>query len=117
MRNGDFSALLALGPQVPDLRPGDDPARSRYSRPVHSQPARRQCHPGEPDDPVAKRILSYWGLPNVSGTADGRDNFQVPNFVEEQTTDTVTARVDHNFSPNHRMYRPAELVVVGQHQG
>ena len=104
MRNGDFSALLALGPQYQLYDPATirpDPANpGRFIR----GPLAGNVIPANRIDPVAKKILSYWGLPNVSGTADGRDNFQVPNFVEEQTNYTVTGRVDHNFSPNHRMY-------------
>jgi hypothetical protein len=104
MRNGDFSDLLKLGPQYQIYDPATirpDPTNpGRFIR----SPLPGNIIPANRLDPVAKKIVSYWGLPNVSGTADGRDNFQVPNFVEEQTNYTVTSRFDHNFSDKHRAY-------------
>jgi hypothetical protein len=104
MRNGDLSDLLRLGPQYQIYDPATirpDPNNpGRFIR----DPIPGNIIPANRIDPVAKKILAYWGLPNVSGTADGRENFQVPNFVEEQTNYTITARVDHNFTASHRMY-------------
>jgi len=104
MRNGDFSALLALGPQYQIYDPATirpDPANpGRFIR----SPLAGNIIPANRINAMAKKILEYWAKPNVSGTADGRENFQVPNFVENQSNYTVTGRVDHNFSPNHRTY-------------
>ena len=104
MRNGDFSDLLKLGPQYQIYDPATiRPDPSNPGRFIRS-PLPGNIIPANRIDPVAKKIVDYWDLPNVSGTADGRDNVQVPNFVEEQTNYTVTSRFDHNFSDKHRMY-------------
>ena len=104
MRNGDFSALLALGPQYQIYDPSTirpDPANpGRFIR----SPLQGNIIPANRINPMAKAILEDRDHPNVAGTADGRDNYQVPNFVERQSNYTVTGRVDHNFTGNHRVY-------------
>src|SRR5688572_5358814 len=104
MRNGDFSELLARGPQYQIYNP-------RTTRPSPTTPGRfiRDPFPGNiipPGliDPVAKNILEYFPLPNQAGTADGQQNYQNPTAVAFETYYTATGRVDHNFSSKHRMY-------------
>jgi hypothetical protein len=104
MRAGDFSALLALGPQYQIY----DPATTR---PHPDEPGRfvRDPFPGniipaDRLDPVAQAILEYWPLPNQAGTADGRNNYDNPTLIADETYYTVTGRVDHNFSDRHRLY-------------
>jgi hypothetical protein len=104
MRTGDFSELLALGPQYQIYNP-------RTTRPSPTTPGRfiRDPFPGNlipPGliDPVAKNILEYFPLPNQAGTTDGQQNYQNPTAVAFETYYTATGRVDHNFSSKHRMY-------------
>ena len=104
MRAGDFSELLALGPQYQIYNP-------RTIRPHPTQPGRftRDPFPGNiipPNliDPVAKKILEFFPLPNQAGTADGQQNYQNPTAVAFETYYTATGRVDHNISPTHRVY-------------
>jgi hypothetical protein len=104
MRNGDFSELLALGPQYQIYNP-------RTIRPHPTQAGRftRDPFPGNiipPGmiDPVAKKILEFFPEPNQSGTADGQQNYQNPTAVAFETYYTATGRVDHNISPTHRVY-------------
>ncbi|HEY8551747.1 MAG TPA: TonB-dependent receptor [Vicinamibacterales bacterium] len=104
MRNGDFSELLALGPQYQIY----DPATTR---PHPTQPGRfiRDPFPGNiiPADrisPVARRILEYYPLPNQPGTSDFGNNYVNPTSVADETYYTVTSRVDHNLSSRHRIY-------------
>jgi hypothetical protein len=104
MRNGDFSELLALGPQYQIYNPFT-------IRPHPTLPGRftRDPFPGNiiPSgliDPVAKKIVEYFPLPNQPGTADGQQNFQNPTAVAFETYYTATGRVDHNFSAKHRIY-------------
>ncbi len=71
MRNGDFSELLALGPQYQIY----DPATIR-PHPTQAGRFTRDPFPGNiiPQnriDPVARKILDYYPLPNQPGTADG----------------------------------------------
>ena len=59
--------------------------------------------PASRQDPVARRLLDYWPLPNATGTADGRNNFiRLPN--ELNIFRTYTGKVDHNFSSKHRAF-------------
>jgi hypothetical protein len=104
MRNGDFSDLLALGPQYQIYNPFT-------TRPSPTTPGRfvRDPFPGNiiPAgliDPVAKKIMEFFALPNQAGTADGQSNYQNPTAVAFETYYTATGRVDHNLSPKHRVY-------------
>ena len=104
MRNGDFSELLALGPQYQiynpfTIRPHPTQA-GRFTR----DPFPGNIIPPNLLDPVAKKILEFFPLPNQQGTADGQQNFQNPTAVAFETYYTATGRVDHNISPTHRVY-------------
>jgi len=72
-RNGDLSDLLKLGanyqlydPATIAVAPG-----GRFSR----QPLPGNIFPANRIDPVAKKILALYPMPNQTGTADGRNNF------------------------------------------
>ena len=104
MRSGDFSDLLALGSQYQIYNPFT-------TRPSPTTPGRfvRDPFPGNiipPGliDPVAKKIMDFFALPNQTGTADGQQNYQNPTAVAFETYYTATGRVDHNFSSKHRLY-------------
>lgn len=100
-RQGDFSSLLRLGPQYQIYDPATiAPApNGRFSR----RPFPGNIIPPERINPVAKKILGYWPLPNVAGTADGRQNFfRIQN--EDKDYASWLTRVDHNLSENHRMF-------------
>ena len=104
MRSGDFSDLLALGPQYQIYNPFT-------IRPHPTQPGRftrdpfpGNIIPGNLIDPAAKKIFAYFPLPNLAGTADGQQNFQNPTAVAFETYYTATGRVDHNISSKHRIY-------------
>lgn len=104
MRNGDFSDLLALGPQYQIYNPFT-------TRPSPTTPGRfvRDPFPGNiipagMIDAVAKKILDYFPQPNQAGTADGQSNYQNPTAVAFETYYTATGRVDHNLSAKHRIY-------------
>jgi len=104
MRTGDFSELLALGSQYQiynplTIRPHPTQA-GRFTR----DPFAGNIIPAGLIDPVAKRILEYFPLPNQAATADGQQNFQNPTAVAFETYYTATGRVDHNISANHRIY-------------
>ena len=104
MRRGDFSDLLALGPQYQiynplTIRPSPTQA-GRFTR----DPFPGNIIPRELLNPTALAILDYFPLPNQAGTADGQQNFQNPTAVAFETYYTVTGRVDHNISTRHRIY-------------
>ena len=104
MRNGDFSDLLARGPQYQiynpfTIRPHPTQA-GRFTR----DPFPGNIIPPNLIDPVAKKIMEFFPLPNQPGTADGQQNFQNPTAVAFETYYTATGRIDHNLSPTHRVY-------------
>jgi hypothetical protein len=104
MRTGDFSELLALGPQYQIY----DPATTR-PHPTQAGRFIRDPFPGNiiPDgriSPVARQILSFYPLPNQAGTADGANNYTNPTAVAYETYYTATGRIDHNLSDRHRIY-------------
>jgi len=100
-RSGDLSDLLALGatyqlydPATIAVAPG-----GRYSR----QPLPGNRFPASRINPVAKKLLDLWPLPNQAGRADGRDNFFMSRPALEDYWTTI-GRIDHAFSENHRLF-------------
>ena len=100
-RSGDFSELLAIGPQYQIYDPATiaPAAGGRFSR----QPLPGNIIPASRLDPTAVEILKYYPLPNAAGTTDGRNNFTgaPPSRVNYNSQ---IVRVDHVFSQNHRMF-------------
>lgn len=100
-RQGDFSALLALGPRYQIYDPATiAPApNNRFSR----QPLPGNVVPTSRLNPIALKILPFWPQPNREGTADGRNNYFNPqNRVWDWRS--FMGRLDHNFSENHRAF-------------
>ena len=100
-RNGDFSDLLKLGsnyqlydPATIATAPG-----GRYSR----QPLTGNIFPANRINPVAKKLLALWPLPNMPGTPDGRNNFFYSLPAKEDYWTTI-GRVDHAFSEKNRLF-------------
>ena len=100
-RNGDFSALLALGPQyqIYDPLTTTPAAAGRYSR----QPFAGNRIPSARIDAGAKAILKYYPAPNTTGTPDGQNNY-ARTRQETQDLYQPVARLDQNFSERHRMF-------------
>ncbi|MDZ4802624.1 MAG: carboxypeptidase-like regulatory domain-containing protein [Bryobacteraceae bacterium] len=100
-RNGDFSDLLALGPNYQLYDPATITANANGT-------FSRQIFPGNiiPQSrisPVAKNILNLYPLPNQPGAANGANNyFQSGKALENYWT--TIGRVDHTFSDNDRMF-------------
>ncbi|MFB3901949.1 MAG: TonB-dependent receptor domain-containing protein [Acidobacteriota bacterium] len=109
MRNGDFSDLLALGPNYQIYDPAttkpDPTDKSRFIR----EPLAGNIIPANRISPIAKKMVEYFHKPNRTGEADGRGNFLPPNFVEEQSNYSITGRFDHNFSEKNRIYARASF--------
>ena len=99
-RNGDFSALLALGPQYQIYNPFSIKDHSDLSR----SPFPNNIIPSNMISPVAQSILKYISLPNNTAgvSPDGQGNYI---WVDPQvdTYDTYSTRVDHSFSDRHRL--------------
>ncbi len=107
--NGDFSQLLKLGSryQIYDPSTTAPAGNGRFSR----QPLPGNIVPQSRIDPIARKILGYYPAPNQTGTADNLQNFfclaDKPIFYVGSM-----ARLDHNFSENHRAF-----FRLNQHDG
>lgn len=100
-REGDFSQLLAIGPiyQIYDpatIRPAPGGRFARDPFPGNRIPASRI-------DPLARKFLTYWPLPNTAGTVDGRNNYALSETNSNDFRQNM-GRVDHNWSEQHRMF-------------
>lgn len=100
-RTGDFSELLAVGsnyqiydPATIALAPNGRTRRDVFAGNII--PANRL-------DPVAKKILEYYPLPNATGTVDGRNNYSdaQPRRIDYHSN---LLRVDHVINQNNRFY-------------
>ncbi len=102
MRAGDFSELLALGPQYQIYNPFTRRAigGGRYE----ADPFPGNVIPPELINPVARRILDYVALPRTAGNPDGTNNFQRPDLKESTAYASHTIRVDHVLSQAQRLF-------------
>jgi hypothetical protein len=101
MRNGDFSELLALGPQYQLYNPFTRRAiGSRYEQ----DPFPGNIIPSHLMNPVSLQVLEFIGRPRTPGNPDGTQNYQRPEMKEETDYGTHTARIDHTLNNSQRMY-------------
>ena len=100
-KSGDFSQLLALGPQYQIYDPATTTnlGNGHYGR----QPFAGNIIPATRIDPVASAIAQYWASPNSAGRADGTNNYTRSVKAKEDYY-THFVRVDHNVSENHRLF-------------
>jgi len=100
-RTGDFSELLALGSQYQIYDPATIAAAAggRFSR----QPLAGNLIPAARLDPMARKILEYYPLPNAAGSVDGRQNYSDPQ-PRRIDYHSHTARVDQALGASHRLY-------------
>jgi hypothetical protein len=107
-RKGDFSALLALGPQYQIYDPFTvtPAANGRFSR----LPLAGNIIPTSRLDPMAQRLIAYYPEPNMVGSADGLNNYSSSPVNKPRITEQ-TGRLDHVITANHRFF----LSVVRNH--
>lgn len=101
-RGGDFSALLPLGAVYQFYDPAT--RRAIAGGRFQSDPLPGNIVPSARISPIATNILKYYAMPNVAGTADFRNNLQLPNQPETIDYWTHTIRVDHNVSDKQRIF-------------
>ncbi len=101
-RRGDFSELLALGDsfQIYDPQSTVAVGNGRFQR----QPFAGNIIPVNRLDAVGRNLTALYPLPNVQGTADGRNNFFNGNLRSLEDYWVNVARVDHAFSERNRMF-------------
>jgi len=102
-REGDFSDLLLSGgsryqiydPATIAVAPG-----GRFSR----LPFAGNIIPRNRLDPVGSNLVKLWGLPNTTGTSDGRNNYFNGSLIAIEDYYVHLVRVDHAFTENHRAF-------------
>ena len=100
-RTGDFSALLALGPQYQIYNPftTTPAANGRFQRTAFQG----NKIPKELLSPVGLALVNLYPLPNQPGTIDGQSNFFYPD-VRKILSDSHIGRLDHSFSERNRLF-------------
>ncbi|MDR3793443.1 MAG: carboxypeptidase-like regulatory domain-containing protein [Terracidiphilus sp.] len=112
-RQGDFSALLALGSAYQLYNPysatGTQTNYTRTAIPnncLTSGSSNCSSNAGLTLNPIAQAYLKMVPLPNVTGSADGENNY----FTFTPSTNDYrshTARVDYNLSANDKLFGKA----------
>jgi hypothetical protein len=102
MRNGDFSELLALGSQYQLYNPFT--RRPAPNGRFQQDPFVGNIIPRELMNPVALQVLEYIGRPRTAGNANGTQNYQRPEMVEETEYGSHSIRVDQNITQAQRLY-------------
>lgn len=102
MKNGDFSDLLALGPQYQIYNPFTRRAvgGGRYQQ----DPFPGNIIPAPLINSVSRSILAYYPMPRTAGNPDGTFNFQNPSLPENAVYNTHTIRIDHTLSDRQRLF-------------
>ncbi len=100
MRNGDFSALGT--PIYNPFTTTFNAATQTYSRTQASCNGVLNVICPSQMDPVAARLVSLWGLPNIPGA--GYVNNWAGNVSYGGNTDQGTARIDHSFSEKQQAF-------------
>lgn len=99
-RNGDFSALLALGSQYQIYDPYSTvPSGAQFRR----SPLPNNIVPASRIDRAARAIEKYYPMPNTTGTVDGLQNFQ-NNPMQPFNLYQPIFKLDHNFTDRNRAY-------------
>jgi hypothetical protein len=102
MRNGDFSELLAIGPQYQISNPLT--RRSIGGGRFQQDPFPGNIIPPSMISPVARAILDYIALPKTPGNRAGTSNFQQPELKETTEYGSHTVRIDHVLTEKQRVY-------------
>jgi hypothetical protein len=105
MKGGDFSALLALGPQYQIYNPFT--RRADPARPGHfiEDPFVGNIIPSNLINPVAKALLKYFPGPKSPGTAEFLNNNSDSTLTEKtKKYNNFTARIDHTISDKQRVF-------------
>jgi len=102
MKNGDFSSLLALGPQYQIYNPY---TRRLVNGQFQSDPFPGNIIPANLFNPVGKAILDqYYPTPTSPGGPDGQNNLLIPTLAEKTKYYNATVRIDQNIGERQRLY-------------
>lgn len=99
-RGGDFSNLLPLGANYQIFDPATG---TREGARVRRQPFPGNVIPASRQNAIARRLLDFYGPPNLSGRNDGRDNF-LANQITNDRFSSFLGRVDYNANDRHKLF-------------
>ncbi len=103
-RQGDFSALLALGTryQIYDPFTTRPAPNNRFQR----DPFPENILPRSRFDPAGYRLANLYPLPNQPGTSDGANNYYNGSSSAKALEEywVHLARFDHAFNDSHRLF-------------
>ena len=99
-RNGDFSALLKIGPQYQLYNPYN---ATQTGSTVTRQPFPNNQIPANLLNPVSQKILNYYPLPNTTGKSDGTQNFVV-NAIDTDSFDNELGRLDWSIGEKDKVF-------------
>ncbi|HKQ74761.1 MAG TPA: carboxypeptidase-like regulatory domain-containing protein [Blastocatellia bacterium] len=104
MRNGDFSDLLAIGPQYQIYNPFT--RRAVGNGRFQQDPFPGNIIPQNLINPIARKFVdSFLAKPTSAPTAaDGTGNFQQPGLKERAVYYSNTIRIDHVINEKHRIF-------------
>ena len=111
MRTGNFSGLVdqsgnpivIYNPATTTLAPGSTNTYTRTPFPGNIIPASLIANP------IIQKVLSYYPLPNATGTEGIYNNFQLTP-TRSTSQDTFLARVDQTFGASHKAF-----ISLGRH--
>jgi len=99
-RRGDFSSLLAIGPQYQIY----DPATAKVSGGVVSRlPFAGNIIPAGRINPIATQLMKFYPEPNVAAGADGVHNY-FTSFPSRDLYDNQFGRADFNLSQRDKLF-------------
>lgn len=104
MKNGDFSALLNLGPIYQIYNPY---TRTKVGSRFVEEPFPGNIIPSQYWNTVGRNILkNYYPAASspASALADATNNMLIPDLAEKAKYYTLTARIDHNIGDRQRLY-------------
>ncbi len=101
-RNGDFSALAALNTATTSYLIYDPNSGVVSGSRVARTPFPNNMIPANRISAIAQKYIPYWPSPNLTGTAQGDQNFGITN-TDSDTYDNELGRFDFNFSARSRM--------------
>jgi hypothetical protein len=103
MKRGDFSELLALGPQYQIYNPFT--RRAAPNGRVQADPFPGNIIPANLINPVSRNIVdNFFPAPRTVGNPDGTQNYLRPEMVERAIYRSHTLRIDHVISDKQRIF-------------
>ncbi|HEX4947807.1 MAG TPA: TonB-dependent receptor [Blastocatellia bacterium] len=100
-RNGDFSKTVQSNGQP--ILIYDPLTTTCVGNTCTRTPFLNNVIPASRIDPVAKKLLDYFPLPNQPGNAQGAQNFFNSPNARTDEYDQFSSRIDHNLSEKHKL--------------